>query len=87
MIARLSFAISTATNSDILLIDEGIGAGDADFQQKAEDRIGRLFSRTSIVLVASHSDELLSHFCNRRIKMDGGRLVVVKYAGGGVGVE
>jgi lipopolysaccharide transport system ATP-binding protein len=74
MIARLSFAISTATNSDILLIDEGIGAGDAGFQQKAEDRISRLFDRTSIVLIASHSDQLLSHFCNRRIKINGGKL-------------
>jgi ABC-type polysaccharide/polyol phosphate transport system ATPase subunit len=75
MVARLAFAISTAPDADILLIDEGIGAGDASFQQKAEERIASLFAKTSIVLIASHSEELLSHFCNRRIRMDHGRLI------------
>jgi lipopolysaccharide transport system ATP-binding protein len=75
MIARLAFAISTAKTSDILLIDEGIGAGDATFQQKAEDRISNLFAKTSIILIASHSEQLLSHFCNRRIEMKCGKLI------------
>ncbi len=75
MQARLGFAISTALQNDILLIDEGIGAGDAAFQEKAQQRIERLFSRTSIVLLASHSEGLLKRFCNRRLQMDHGRLV------------
>jgi lipopolysaccharide transport system ATP-binding protein len=75
MAARLAFAISTAPETDILLVDEGIGAGDAEFQKKAEERIERLFEKTSIVLIASHSEELLARFCNRRIRMEHGRLV------------
>lgn len=75
MIARLAFAISTAGSSDILLIDEGIGAGDESFRKKAEDRIEKLFAKTSIVLIASHSEELLSRFCNRRIGMNRGKLI------------
>ncbi|MEW6643536.1 MAG: ABC transporter ATP-binding protein [Pseudomonadota bacterium] len=75
MAARLAFAISTAPETDILLVDEGIGAGDADFQKKAEQRIERLFEKTSIVLLASHSEELLDRFCNRRIRMEHGQLV------------
>lgn len=75
MAARLSFAISTAPETDILLVDEGIGAGDADFQKKAEQRIERLFEKTSIVLIASHAEELLNRFCNRRIRMEHGQLV------------
>jgi ABC-2 type transport system ATP-binding protein/lipopolysaccharide transport system ATP-binding protein len=74
MQARLTFAISTAMQHDILLIDEGIGAGDAAFQEKAHKRIERLFARTSIVLLASHSEALLSRFCNRRLRMEHGRL-------------
>ncbi|MGO4716394.1 ABC transporter ATP-binding protein [Bradyrhizobium sp. 2TAF24] len=75
MAARLAFAISTAPETDILLVDEGIGAGDADFQKKAEQRIQRLFEKTSIVLIASHSEELLARFCNRRIRMEHGQLI------------
>lgn len=75
MAARLSFAISTIVYNDILLIDEGIGAGDASFQERVEARIARLFERTSIVILASHSEALLHRFCNRRIRMEHGRLV------------
>lgn len=75
MIARLAFAISTAPDTDILLVDEGIGAGDAEFQKKAEQRIERLFEKTSVVIIASHSEELLARFCNRRIRMERGQIV------------
>lgn len=75
MQARLAFAISTSIKNDILLIDEGIGAGDEAFQEKAHKRIENLFVRTSIVLLASHSDPLISRFCNRRLTMDHGRVV------------
>lgn len=75
MAARLAFAISTSVQNDILLIDEGIGAGDESFQEKASKRVERFFERTSIVLIASHSEELLRRFCNRRIEMQHGRLI------------
>ncbi|UCI06842.1 ABC transporter ATP-binding protein [Mesorhizobium sp. B1-1-8] len=74
MFARLAFAISTAVHNDILLIDEGIGAGDAAFQKKAQRRIEGLFDRTPIVILASHSEGLISEFCNRRIEMEHGVL-------------
>ncbi len=75
MQARLAFAISTAMKSDILLIDEGIGAGDQEFQEKAYDRIVNLFTRTSIVLLSSHSPQLIDRYCNRRLRMEHGRIV------------
>ena len=74
MAARLAFAVSTSTRNDILLIDEGIGAGDAAFQEKARERIATLFGSTPIVILASHSPELIKRFCNRRIEMEHGRL-------------
>src|SRR5487761_2252631 len=77
MFARLAFAVSTAARHDILLIDEGIGAGDAAFQKKAQQRIGNLFDRTPIVILASHSEGLISEFCARRVQMEHG---VVKSA-------
>lgn len=74
MAARLAFAISTAMENDILLIDEGIGAGDAAFQAKAQQRIERVFERTSIVLLASHSRELIDRFCGTTIEMEHGKI-------------
>jgi ABC-2 type transport system ATP-binding protein/lipopolysaccharide transport system ATP-binding protein len=78
MQARLTFAISTALQHDILLIDEGIGAGDAAFQEKAQKRIESLFSRSSIVVLASHSDALINSYCNRKVEMNHGQLVTDK---------
>jgi ABC-type polysaccharide/polyol phosphate transport system ATPase subunit len=74
MFARLAFAVSTATHNDILLIDEGISAGDAEFQMKVQQRIESLFDRTPIVILASHSEGLISQFCNRRVQMEHGVL-------------
>jgi ABC-type polysaccharide/polyol phosphate transport system ATPase subunit len=68
MFERLAFAVSIAAHNDILLIDEGIGAGDAAFQKKAQQRIEGLFDRTPIVILASHSEMMISEFCNRRVE-------------------
>lgn len=78
MFARLAFAISTAAHNDILLIDEGIGAGDAAFLESAQRRINSLFERTSIVIIASHSEDIIARLCNRRIKMEHGKIVSAK---------
>ena len=75
MFTRLAFAVSTAVESDILLIDEGIGAGDANFQHKVQKRIEGLFKRTPIVLLASHAERLVQQFCTRRLTMEHGKLI------------
>ena len=72
MAARLAFAVSTAAHHDILLIDEGLGAGDAEFQKKVRQRVEGLFDRTPIIILASHSEEMISEFCNRRVQMERG---------------
>jgi ABC-type polysaccharide/polyol phosphate transport system ATPase subunit len=77
MQARLTFAISTALQHDILLIDEGIGAGDAAFQEKAQQRIEGLFARTPIVVLASHSRELLDQLCTKRVHVVHGVITTV----------
>ena len=74
MFARLAFAVSTATHNDILLIDEGLGAGDAEFQKKVKQRIESIFDRTPITVFASHSESMISEFCTRRVQMEHGVL-------------
>jgi homopolymeric O-antigen transport system ATP-binding protein len=73
---RLGFAISTAVRTDVLLLDEWFGAGDAQFMRKARRRMMDRVEGSKIVVIATHSDKLLRKFCNRALLIDGGRLVM-----------
>jgi ABC-2 type transport system ATP-binding protein/lipopolysaccharide transport system ATP-binding protein len=74
MVARLAFAIATSVDADILLIDEGIGVGDAAFMNKADDRLKQFIERSQIVVLASHIEKLVSAICTRGIVMRKGRV-------------
>ncbi|MBA2486619.1 MAG: ABC transporter ATP-binding protein [Nitrospira sp.] len=71
---RLGFAVSTAIEADIVLMDEWLSVGDADFQKRAEERLMRFLSRSKILVLASHSEQLLSNVCNRIIHLERGRV-------------
>jgi ABC-type polysaccharide/polyol phosphate transport system ATPase subunit len=71
---RLGFAISTAVQHDIMLMDEWIGAGDAAFIHKARDRMRNRVDGAKIVVLASHNTALLRDVCNRGLVLDGGRV-------------
>ena len=71
---RLAFAGSTAVDADILLLDEVIGVGDTSFMKKAEERMLNLQNRAKIVVLASHSDEVIRKMCNKALWMDRGRI-------------
>ena len=75
MQARLSFAISTSIKPEILLLDEGIGAGDAAFIDKARARIQSFISQAGILVLASHSRGLLSQLCSRAVRLEHGRII------------
>jgi len=75
MAARLSFALATIQAPDILLLDEGIGAGDAQFQEKAQKRVNDFLDRAKIIVAASHSAALLKSICNKGMLLNQGQLV------------
>ncbi|WP_273820546.1 ABC transporter ATP-binding protein [Pseudomonas asplenii] len=75
---RLIFAISTLYSSDILLIDEVFGVGDESFQEKARQRMESMMHRSKIVVMASHSRELLNKFCNKTIRLESGSIVAIE---------
>lgn len=75
MISRLLFSVSTAFDPDILLLDEGIIAGDPAFNEKASHYLAEYTDRAGIVMLASHSKELMHMFCNKGIKLNRGRIV------------
>jgi ABC-2 type transport system ATP-binding protein/lipopolysaccharide transport system ATP-binding protein len=75
MRARLAFGIATAVIPEILLLDEGIGAGDASFIEKANRRLKEFVDRAGILVLASHSEALVRRFCNKYAKLERGRIV------------
>ena len=75
MQVRLAFAISTSIGGDILLLDEVIGAGDANFMLKAKARIHGLIEKAEILVLASHDFGALKSLCTRGLVFDWGELI------------
>jgi len=73
---RLAFAISTSIQPDILLLDEGIGAGDAAFIDKAEARLAAFPARAGIIVLAFHSAGLIRKSCRTALLMEHGRIIM-----------
>ena len=76
MRTRLAFATATAYAAEIVLIDEGIGAGDSNFAAKAAERLRAWLGEAGIVVLASHSDALLKANCDQTLRLDKGKLVL-----------
>jgi lipopolysaccharide transport system ATP-binding protein len=72
MQARLGFAAATAVEADVLLMDEWIAVGDADFQKLAHKRLLKLVERAGILVLASHEVSLLKLYCNKVMRLEGG---------------
>lgn len=75
MTLRLAFAISTSVMPEILLMDEWIGVGDANFLAKAQERLEGLVRGSSIMVLASHADDIVRRLCNKAMLLEGGRLL------------
>lgn len=71
---RLAFAVATIIRPEILLMDEWLSVGDASFNEKAESRLTNLVNSSRILVIASHSRELIEKTCNRAIWFEHGRL-------------
>lgn len=75
MRARLTFGMLMFIEADILLIDEGLGAGDQFFLEKARNFVNGLLDSSKILIFANHSNQLLRQFCNKALLIDKGNLV------------
>jgi ABC-type polysaccharide/polyol phosphate transport system ATPase subunit len=74
MIVRLGFAVATAINPEILIVDEILGAGDLSFQQRAQARMREMMQTARIVIIASHDLGSLRQLCDRVLWLDHGRV-------------
>ncbi|MFC7734866.1 ABC transporter ATP-binding protein [Roseomonas sp. GCM10028921] len=75
MSIRLAFAIATAMQPQVLLMDEWFMAGDAAFMEKAEARLASLISGADIMVIATHDMDIARRWCTRAIRLDAGRIV------------
>jgi ABC-2 type transport system ATP-binding protein len=74
MRVRLALGVVTSIDPEILILDEGIGAVDAAFLDKARNRLNDLVKRSGILVFASHADEFLMEMCDSALWMEEGRI-------------
>lgn len=71
---RLGFSIAVHSDPDILILDEGVSAGDEKFRVKANNKIQKLFKQNKTIIVVSHWLNFLKENCNRIIWMEKGKI-------------
>lgn len=74
MLARLMFSVATEFEADILVLDEWLSAGDADFVKKAGQRMQKMVEDAKIVVLATHDHDLVRRVCNRVCELKAGRI-------------
>ncbi len=75
MRARLGFAIATAVEPEVLILDEVLSVGDAKFRQKSEAKVRSMFDKGTTVLFVSHSTQQVLNICNKAIILEKGKLI------------
>ena len=76
MRARLGFAIATSVDPDILLLDEVLATGDANFRAKSKARVIEIVSAAKAVVLVTHDMNWVTEYCNRAILIERGELVM-----------
>jgi len=76
MSARLRFAIAAAKTREVLLIDEALATGDAQFRRRSENRIRELCDEAGTIFLVSHGLGVIRQTCNRAIWLDEGQIVM-----------
>ena len=74
MMLRLTFAVATCFEPEVLLMDEWILAGDAHFMAKAEARIESFVRKASVVVLASHNLDICRKWCNKGLWLHQGQI-------------
>ena len=75
MLSRLAFSVATVVEPEVLIVDEVLAVGDADFQKKSMKRMMELMGGGTTVLFVSHNIEQIKKMCNRVVWLDHGRVV------------
>lgn len=74
MVARLAFSIASEVSPEILIVDEILGVGDADFQRKSYARMMEMMGGGTTVLMVSHNMETIEKMCDRVVWIEHGQI-------------
>tara|TARA_R110002110_G_scaffold405945_1_gene625403 strand:- start:13099 stop:13839 length:741 start_codon:yes stop_codon:yes gene_type:complete len=74
MLLRLMFSIATSVTGNIVLMDEWLAVGDADFREKANKRLKEITDKAGILVIASHDPALVGNLCNKGLRLESGRV-------------
>ena len=74
MLARLAFSVASVVNPEILIVDEILSVGDANFQEKSHRRMLELMGGGTTVLFVSHNLAQIREMCNRVVWLEHGRV-------------
>ena len=74
MVAKLAFSIATDKPSEVILVDEVLSVGDAEFQKKSKERMRELFQGKSAVVLVSHDMESIKTLATKAIWIDHGQV-------------
>lgn len=74
MYMRLAFSIAINVDADILLIDEILAVGDANFQKKCFDKLQEIKNDGTTIVIVSHSMDQIRSICNRVIWLENGKI-------------
>jgi lipopolysaccharide transport system ATP-binding protein len=75
MMMRLAFAVQTAIDPSVLIVDEALSVGDARFQKKCFDKFRAFRAAGKTILLVTHSSDAITAICDRAILLDGGKVV------------
>jgi lipopolysaccharide transport system ATP-binding protein len=81
MAMRLAFAVSTCVSADVLLMDEWLSVGDAEFAGKAKARLAAVVGSAKILVLASHDEALIGANCNKIMRLSHGELTSIEVVG------
>jgi ABC-2 type transport system ATP-binding protein len=76
MRARLGFSIATSVDPDILLLDEVLATGDADFREKSKQRVIDLVKAAKGIVLVTHDMNWVTEYCNRAMLLEHGNVVI-----------
>lgn len=75
MMLRLAFAISTSNDPEVVVLDELIGVGDADFRAKSRKRLDRMIESARVLVLATHDQQMLRSYCTKCAWIENGRVL------------
>lgn len=85
MLMRLAFSIVTSFRAEIVLMDEWLAVGDAEFRERGAGRLRELIRSSGILVLASHSPELIARECTTVVELAHGGITALRPTGGSAG--